>query len=111
MKELLKTIGGVLLVLFVIGLVGAVIDDVSGRNSVPDQTQQSKETTWRNSFISGCTEDGTVTRLECGCAYDELKEIHPDIGENETTIKRILQEGYSQDETDAMVPCFTGDSV
>lgn len=102
LKAIIMGVGIFALGLFVIGFI---IGLTQSTDSAPQLTQQSKDNTFRNSFISGCTEDGTMTYSACSCGYDRLLAIHPDFNTNKALMNRILAEGYNQAETNAIVSC------
>lgn len=97
--------------LFLIGFVIGLVQGFQESQNVPAVTQQAKDTTARNGFISGCTEGGGVSYAACSCGYDRLLAMHPDFNTNEAITKRILAEGYNQAETNAIVSCMNVQSL
>lgn len=103
--KILKTIGGVILVLLIMSAGSNLA--MRGLGS-PEVTPEARETTSRNAFISGC-EDEEVPEVPdsfCGCAYGKLVELHPDFITNQEILERIVTEGYNSAETDALVSCL-----
>lgn len=94
-----SVVAKIVLILLAILLINAVIN-----KPATVFTQQAKDTTFRNSFISGCTQEGG-TQSVCSCAYDKLLVMYPDFSSNQARINRILNQGYSQSETDTIVGC------
>ena len=75
---------------------------ISGIFAANKPTDEAINATFKNSFISGCTKEGAEYSV-CGCAYKELEQMYPDFATNEGRLNRILEYGYSQQETDKIV--------
>lgn len=86
-------------------------------NPEPELTAGAKDNTMRNAFISGCKPE--VLKLDafteadaesyCGCGYETLLTMYPDFNDNEDRTNRIINEGYTQTETDAFIKCMPED--
>lgn len=109
LRAIFTGIGIFVLGLFVIGFIIGLTQPEDTYITQP--TQQSKDTTIRNAFVSGCTEDGALTNSVCGCMYDKLIAMHPDLITNKALYNRIMTEGYNQAETDSIVTCVNTKSI
>lgn len=105
MKTVLAVIGGVVTVLFLIGMLATI-----GTTYKYEPAQTAVDNTARNiaknEFVTGCTEEG-AEKGKCACAFEALtKHLGPKWYENMTLVDRILSEGYNYEETRAvMVAC------
>lgn len=102
-----------LLGVVVLAVIGAasVFGNYLGNQALKDEpviTQQAKDNSFKNSFVSGCVQEGGA-EISCACAYDELVALHPDFSTNEDRLNRILTEGYNLNETTAVSKCFTSE--
>lgn len=78
------------------------------------QSETSKANTGRNSFISGCKSEtikieqftDETAQSYCECAHDTFAEMYTDWNNNIDRDNRIINEGYTQAETDAIIKCF-----
>jgi len=113
-KTLLKAFGIGIAVLIAFSLPFTIIDALQRQVTPSEPTQQATTATHRNSFVSGCKQEATkelpsVTPAQieafCGCAYDKFIVMYPDFATNSERMNRIMTEGYSSTETDAIVPC------
>jgi len=91
-------------VLFAIAFTVGFISGLTGHNDYT-ATQESKDTSFRNAFVSSCNKDGTQASF-CNCAYDKMTTMYPDFPTNESRMHRIVSSGYNSTETDAMVACI-----
>lgn len=107
-KTILGAILGIFIALFVYGAVYSIF------NPVTDIPQSAIENTSKNSFISGCKPEtmkievftDEIAQSYCECAYDTLNTMYPDFNDNEERDNRIINEGYTQAETDEVVKCI-----
>ncbi len=102
-EKLVAVCGLLFIGLFVYGLF-------LGASTPTEPTQAAKDNTTRNAFISACTGADTSSSF-CGCAYDRLLVMYPDLVTNKERINRISTEGYNSTETDAMVTCYNQPTV
>lgn len=102
-----KTISIVILVI----IAGAIFSNLGQKATesiiTPELTKKSVDNTTRNfqqsEFVKGCTEDGSLTESWCICAFNALDRLHNGYWyQDQTTVDRILKEGYTQEETDAV---------
>lgn len=94
---------------FTLGIVSKIN---TNRSYTP--TEQSVNNTARNAFVSGCKGEGLVTEQQCGCMYDKLQNMYPDLTTNQARLKRIMDTGYNSEETDFIITCVTdqvGESI
>lgn len=103
MENVKKVIVGVLVVIGLLAVLGMILGAVDSQKDYTI-TEESKATSARNAFVSGCTGEGGDFAM-CGCAYDELLALYPDFATNEARINRILKSGYNSTETDAVTKC------
>lgn len=103
MKKHESTIIKVLMIIIVVVVVGVI------RGQADNPTDQATATTTRNAFISSCkasTADYTTLKdTYCGCAYDRLLAMYPDLATNSARANRIAKEGLTSAETDNLVSC------
>ena len=109
METLKKTVIACLVVVGLLAVVGMVMNAVSPTKDYTI-TEESKATSARNAFVSGCTGEGGEFAM-CGCAYDELLALYPDFASNEARIDRILKSGYNSTETDAVTKCVNAKEI
>lgn len=100
-KQILIVVGAVFLGLFLIGFVMGLANP----EPTPTFTPKAYDNTFKNSYISGCTEGGDVSESVCSCSYDRLLALHPDLTTNKERMNRILTDGYNREETNAIVSC------
>lgn len=100
-KQILIVVGAVFLGLFLIGFIMGLVD----QGTTPTLTQTAKDNTFKNAYVSGCTEGGDVSESVCSCSYDRLLALHPDLTTNKERMNRILTDGYNREETNAIVSC------
>lgn len=100
----LKIVVGVLVGLFLIGVVIGFVEGATERE--PELKQASIDNTAkhavRSAFVEGCAGEG-VSRGGCECLYDSLDSMYPDFATNEARFERIIERGYTQAETDEMI--------
>lgn len=68
--------------------------------------------TFKNAFVSSCVTEaskieGGDNEAGCTCGYERLMDMYPDFDTNTERLNRIIQEGYSREETDATTSCWT----
>lgn len=99
-----------LLILVGLAAWGAVITALNPEGTT-EPTAAARDNTFKNMFVSGCVDEANKAYPEddnqsfCSCGYEQLLVMHPDFTTNTELQQRILDEGYNQAETDAMVVC------
>jgi len=106
-KKILIVIG----VIVAISLVASLVETLV-MQSQTQVTSTARDNTFKNAFISGCKSEAvkTITEAEaisyCNCCYDKLLALYPDLSTNEERMDRVIAEGFTSTETDAVVVCL-----